>query len=60
MAGTAQKLSNDAGPVAERPRGFRGHNFALGTVITYEMKINGKHPLSASLRWVPTAQLGNA
>ncbi|ACD21259.1 conserved hypothetical protein [Paraburkholderia phytofirmans PsJN] len=59
VAGTVQQLGNDSGPAAERLHGFRGHDFALGPVITYDTKINGKHPVSASLRWVPTVTSTN-
>lgn len=54
VMGTVQQLGNDSGPVADKLDGFRGHDFAMGPIVTYDTKINGKHPLSASLRWVPS------
>lgn len=59
VAGTVQQLGNDSGPTADRLHGFRGHDFVLGPVITYDTKINGNHLLSASLRWVPTVTSTN-
>ncbi|HZZ12222.1 MAG TPA: transporter [Paraburkholderia sp.] len=54
VLGTVQQLGSDSGPTADRLNGFRGRDFAMGPIVTYDTKINGKHPLSASLRWVPT------
>ncbi|WP_043288915.1 SphA family protein [Paraburkholderia oxyphila] len=54
VMGTVQQLGNDTGPTADKLDGFVGRDFAMGPIITYDTKINGKHPLSASLRWVPT------
>lgn len=54
VMGTVQQLGNDSGPVADKLNGFRGHDFAMGPIVTYDTKIDGKHPLSASLRWVPS------
>ncbi|QBR01667.1 SphA family protein [Paraburkholderia pallida] len=54
VMGTVQQLGNDSGPTADKLDGFVGRDFAMGPIITYDTKINGKHPLSASLRWVPT------
>ncbi|WP_322058160.1 transporter [Paraburkholderia sp. J63] len=54
VMGTVQQLANDTGPLADRLNGFRGHDFTLGPIITYDTKIGGKAPFSASLRWVPT------
>jgi len=53
VVGTVQQLGHDTGPTADRLNGFVGHDFSLGPIITYDTKIGGKHPLSASLRWVP-------
>ncbi len=49
-----QQLGNDTGPIPDRLNGFVGHDFALGPIVTYEMKLAGKAPLSASLHWVPS------
>ncbi|WP_082852561.1 SphA family protein [Caballeronia fortuita] len=54
VMGTVQQLGNDSGPTADRLNGFVGHDFALGPIVTYDTKIGGKHPLSASIRWVPS------
>ncbi len=54
VMGTVQQLADDTGPLADRLNGFRGHDFALGPIITYDTKIGGKAPFSASLRWVPS------
>jgi hypothetical protein len=54
VAGTVQQLGNDSGPLADRLNGFVGRDFALGPIVTYDTKLNGKLPLSASIRWVPT------
>lgn len=59
VMGTVQQLGNDSGPVADRLNGFRGHDFALGPIITYDTKLGGKAPLSLSLRWVPTVSSKN-
>ncbi|MCG5076147.1 SphA family protein [Paraburkholderia tagetis] len=54
VMGTVQQLGSDSGPIADRLGGFVGRDFAMGPIVTYDTKINGKHPLSASLRWVPS------
>ncbi|WP_459719979.1 SphA family protein [Paraburkholderia sp. 2C] len=54
VMGTVQQLGNDSGPTADRLDGFVGHDFSLGPVVTYETKIAGKAPFSASLRWIPS------
>lgn len=54
VMGTVQQLGNDSGPIADRLDGFVGHDFAMGPILTYDTKLGGKHPLSASIRWVPT------
>ncbi|HKT99702.1 MAG TPA: transporter [Paraburkholderia sp.] len=54
VMGTVQQLGKDSGPIADKLDGFVGRDFAMGPIVTYDTKINGKHPLSASLRWVPT------
>ncbi|QBY51938.1 SphA family protein [Cupriavidus oxalaticus] len=54
IAGTTQQLGDDSGPLADRLNGFRGHDWALGPIVTYDTKIGAKSHLSMSLRWVPT------
>nr|WP_322044951.1 transporter [Paraburkholderia sp. J67] len=54
VMGTVQQLGKDTGPTADKLDGFVGRDFSLGPIVTYDTKINGKHPFSASLRWVPT------
>lgn len=54
VMGTVQQLGNDTGPTADKLDGFVGHDFTIGPIITYDTKIGGKAPLSASLRWVPS------
>ncbi|HBO77232.1 MAG TPA: transporter, partial [Cupriavidus sp.] len=39
--------------------GFRGRDFAMGPIVTYDTKLGGKAPLSLSLRWVPTVASKN-
>jgi hypothetical protein len=59
VMGTVQQLGNDSGPTADRLNGFVGHDFALGPIVTYDTKIAGKAPVSASLRWVPSVTSTN-
>ncbi|KND61956.1 Protein involved in meta-pathway of phenol degradation [Candidatus Burkholderia verschuerenii] len=59
VMGTVQQLGHDSGPTADRLDGFVGHDFTLGPILTYDCKIGGKTPLSASLRWVPSIQSTN-
>ncbi|WP_150574821.1 transporter [Pandoraea aquatica] len=59
VMGTTQQLGSDSGPTADQLNGFRGHDFALGPIVTYDTKIDGKHPLSFSARWVPTITATN-
>lgn len=59
VMGTVQQLGHDTGPAADQLNGFVGHDFAIGPIITYDTKIDGKRPLSASLRWVPTVTSTN-
>jgi hypothetical protein len=54
VMGTVQQLGRDSGPVADRLDGFVGHDFSLGPIVTYETTVYGKHPVSASVRWVPS------
>jgi hypothetical protein len=59
VMGTVQQLGDDSGPTADRLNGFVGHDFALGPIVTYETRIAGKRPLSASIRWVPSISSSN-
>lgn len=59
IVGTVQQLGNDTGPTADRLNGFVGHDLAVGPILTYDTKIDGKLPLSFSLRWVPTVTSKN-
>ncbi|WP_321797986.1 transporter [Caballeronia sp. J97] len=59
VMGTVQQLGNDTGPTADRLDGFVGHDFSIGPIITYETRLGGKTPLSASLRWVPSVASTN-
>ncbi|SAK69152.1 meta-pathway phenol degradation-like protein [Caballeronia calidae] len=59
VMGTVQQLGNDTGPTADRLNGFVGHDFTVGPIVTYETKIGGKAPLSASVRWVPSVTSTN-
>jgi hypothetical protein len=54
VMGTTQQIGNDTGPIPDRLNGFVGHDFAMGPIVTYEMKLGGKAPLTASMRWVPS------
>ncbi len=54
VVGTTQQLGSDSGVTADRLGGFRGQDVALGPIVTYDTKIDGKLPLSFSARWVPT------
>jgi hypothetical protein len=54
IVGTVQQLGNDSGPTADKLNGFRGYDWGIGPIVTYDTKLSGKTPLSASLRWVPT------
>lgn len=59
VVGTVQQLGNDQGPVADRLNGFRGRDWAIGPIMTYDTKIHGKTPLSVDVRWVPTVSSTN-
>ncbi|WP_019448745.1 transporter [Cupriavidus sp. BIS7] len=59
VMGTVQQLGKDSGPTADRLNGFRGRDFAMGPIVTYDTKLGGKAPLSFSLRWVPTVTSTN-
>lgn len=57
--GTTQQIGHDEGPLADRLGGFRGYDWALGPIATYDTKVEGKLPLSFSVRWVPTISSRN-
>ncbi|WP_149137762.1 SphA family protein [Cupriavidus campinensis] len=59
VMGTVQQLGNDTGPTADRLNGFRGHDFTIGPIVTYDTTLGGKAPLSFSVRWVPTVTSKN-
>lgn len=59
ILGTIQQLGNDSGPTADRLNGFKGHDWALGPIVTYDRKLADKRSLSLSLRWVPTISSTN-
>jgi hypothetical protein len=59
VLGTTQQLGNDTGPIADRLGGFKGSDFALGPIVTYSTKLEGKLPVSAGLRWLPTISSTN-
>lgn len=59
VMGTVQQLGNDTGPTADRLNGFRGRDFTMGPIVTYDTKLGGKAPLSFSVRWVPTVASKN-
>ncbi|WP_251880092.1 transporter [Achromobacter sp. Marseille-Q4954] len=54
ILGTIQQLGSDSGPTADRLNGFKGRDWALGPIVTYDTKLADKRSLSLSLRWVPT------
>ncbi|MNX27692.1 hypothetical protein D3C86_577850 [compost metagenome] len=54
VAGTQIQLGDDNGPTADQLDGFRGRDFALGPILTYDRKLADKRSLSLALRWVPT------
>jgi len=59
ILGTIQQLGNDSGPTADRLNGFKGRDWALGPIVTYDRKLADKRSLSLSLRWVPTISSTN-
>lgn len=54
VAGIQLQMGNDKGPTADKLNGFKGHDFALGPILTYDRKLADKRSLSFSLRWTPT------
>lgn len=59
IVGTVQQIGHDTGPTADLLNGFVGHDWSVGPILTYDTKIDGKLPLSLSLRWVPTVSSTN-
>ena len=59
VLGTQQQLGSDEGPTADRLNGFKGRDWALGPIVTYDRKLADKRSLSLSLRWVPTISSTN-
>lgn len=59
VLGTIQQLGDDSGPTADRLNGFKGRDWALGPIVTYDKKLADKRSLSLSLRWVPTISSTN-
>lgn len=59
IVGTVQQIGNDSGPTADKLNGFVGRDWALGPILTYDTRIDGKLPLSLNLRWVPTVSSTN-
>lgn len=59
IVGTVQQIGNDSGPTADKLSGFRGYDWSVGPIVTYDTKIGGKTPLSMTLRWVPTVSSKN-
>lgn len=59
IVGTTQQIGKDSGPLADRLNGFRGHDWAVGPIVTYDTKVGTKNQLSLSLRWVPTVSSTN-
>ncbi|ANY16155.1 transporter [Bordetella pseudohinzii] len=54
VVGTQQQLGADSGPTADRLNGFKGHDWALGPILTYDRKLANNRSLSLSARWTPT------
>jgi len=59
IVGTVQQIGHDTGPTADKLNGFVGRDWSVGPILTYDTKIDGKLPLSLSLRWVPTVSSAN-
>src|SRR5262245_36711581 len=59
IVGTVQQLGKDSGPTADKLDGFVGRDWTAGPILTYDTKLEGKLPLSFSLRWVPTISSKN-
>lgn len=59
IVGTIQQLGSDSGPTADRLDGFKGRDWAMGPILTYDRKLAHERSLSLSLRWVPTISSKN-
>jgi hypothetical protein len=59
IVGTVQQLGSDSGPTADRLNGFVGRDWAVGPIVNYDTKVDGKYPTTLSLRWVPTVSSRN-
>jgi hypothetical protein len=59
VLGTIQQLGSDKGPTADRLNGFKGRDWALGPIVTYDKKLADERSLSLGLRWVPTISSKN-
>jgi hypothetical protein len=59
VIGTVQQLADDSGPTADALNGFRGRDWAIGPIITYDTKLDSTCSLSLGLRWVPTVSSKN-
>jgi hypothetical protein len=53
IAGVIGQFGPDSGPLADRLRGFRGSEVALGPIVTYGTKVTGV-PVAAAFRWIKT------
>ncbi|HIE0996133.1 TPA: SphA family protein [Pseudomonas aeruginosa] len=54
VLGTQQQLGDDSGSTADRLNGFKGRDWSLGPILTYDHKLANGRSLSLGLRWVPT------
>jgi hypothetical protein len=54
-----QQIGDDEGVLADRLNGFRGHDIALGPLISYSTKVKGVVPLDLSFRWLPSLSSRN-
>jgi len=59
VVGTIQQMGNDSGPTADRLNGFKGRDWALGPILTYDRNLANGQSLSLSLRWVPSVSSTN-
>lgn len=54
VVGTQLQLGPDSGPTADRLDGFKGRDWALGPILTYDRKLANNRSLSLAARWTPT------
>jgi hypothetical protein len=59
VLGTQQQLGKDTGPTASQLNWFKGSDWSLGPILTYDHKLPDKRTLSFSARWVPTISSRN-